>query len=305
MSVETDLSSIKRDLQGMNRDNADVKDSIRQMKSDIAKLKEANSDKFFSLVKDTALVMAISKITKIEDEVNTVFKLAKEKVAHVAATRKAEEDRLSIASEQAKRLNLEAEAKQFRERQEREQKTTIHETWTKYTQNAKESDLASCPSRAIQHDSDLSTKTVSNVHESSIEQLSFAERKVSDTTPSPVVTEKVKAKGKMSEMTPMGWTGCSFGCLGIILLFIFWPIGIVFVVVTIILAVIDGNRKKKDALPTTHVPESSNKPIIELSVENHAVSDVETMAQAAEIIKTKVEASGGVVVSEEIILEGA
>ena len=159
MSIESDISSIKSDVKQLSRSNSDMKSDIHKMKSDVAKLKESDPGPFFTMVKGAALVGAISKIDGLSDKVVKLTRLADEKVKETRAARAAEEERLELAKEQDRRLQIEHETKMAyekkqdqrlqleheqrleAERKEKEQRNHITEIWVQYQNAIKEADL--------------------------------------------------------------------------------------------------------------------------------------------------------------------
>ena len=126
MSIETDVSAIKRDVQQLSRTSSDFKRDIQKMKDEVSKIKDESPGPFLKIVKGAALLSAINKIDGLSDKVDTLTQTAYAKYKEARAAREAEEQRLAIAKEQDRRLKEEHETKMAFERMQNERLQKEH-----------------------------------------------------------------------------------------------------------------------------------------------------------------------------------
>lgn len=159
MSIETDVSAIKRDVQQLSRTSSDFKRDIQKMKDEVSKIKDESPGPFLKIVKEAALLSAINKIDGLSDKVDTLTQTAYAKYKEAKAAREAEEQRLAIAKEQDQRLKEEHETKMAFERMqnerlqkehferieterlEKQQRNIIINLWTEYQRIKQEPNL--------------------------------------------------------------------------------------------------------------------------------------------------------------------
>lgn len=67
MSMDSDIKEIKSALGENKRTLSEMQRELQSMKSDLKKIQDSGSNDFFKVVKGTALVTAISKISSIGD----------------------------------------------------------------------------------------------------------------------------------------------------------------------------------------------------------------------------------------------
>ena len=72
MSLDSDIREIKSALSENKRNFADILREIQEIKRDLKKIQDSNSDDFFRVVKGSALVAAIAKISSISDSLNKI-----------------------------------------------------------------------------------------------------------------------------------------------------------------------------------------------------------------------------------------
>lgn len=72
MSLDSDIREIKSALSENKRNFADILREIQEIKRDLKKIQDSSSDDFFRVVKGSALVAAIAKISSISDSINKI-----------------------------------------------------------------------------------------------------------------------------------------------------------------------------------------------------------------------------------------
>ena len=74
MSLDSDIREIKSALSEGKRNLAEMLKEIQAIKKDLKKIQDSGSNDFFRVVKGSALVAAIAKISSISDSLDKIEK---------------------------------------------------------------------------------------------------------------------------------------------------------------------------------------------------------------------------------------
>ena len=74
MSLDSDIREIKSALSEGKRNLAEMLKEIQVIKKDLKKIQDSSSNDFFRVVKGSALVAAIAKISSISDSLDKIEK---------------------------------------------------------------------------------------------------------------------------------------------------------------------------------------------------------------------------------------